>query len=229
MAIDQLPPPKLRPRQVIGRESLNLPNLVTVSRLFLAVVLFALIDSGQWWMTCAVLFVVAVSTDALDGWLARRHGQVTVLGRILDPFVDKIIVGGAFLFLLDPTGDQDTGVNPWMVIIVIGREMFVSSLRGILEQQGRDFSASFSGKAKMVLQSVAVTAVLVSLAENFHQPWIIPVRRRSAVAGRDCDCMEWTDLRGPRNPTVAVVECVSVACPADFPEFVDFDGSHRPD
>lgn len=161
---------------VIGRESFNLPNLVTVSRLFLAVLLFALIDIGQWWMTSTVLFVVAVCTDALDGWLARRHGQVTVLGRILDPFVDKIIVGGTFLFLLDPGGERDAGINPWMVIIVIGREMFVSSLRGILEQQGKDFSASFSGKAKMVVQSVAVTAALLSLVPELSLPWLVPVR-----------------------------------------------------
>ena len=99
-----------------------------------------------------------------------------MLGRILDPFVDKIIVGGTFLFLLDPGGDQSAGVNPWMVIIVIGREMFVSSLRGILEQQGQDFSANFIGKAKMVLQSVAVTTALLSLVPEVTWPWLVPVR-----------------------------------------------------
>ena len=154
----------------VGKESLNLPNLVTVSRLMLAVILFALIDSGRWWITSSLLFVFAASTDALDGWLARRYGQVTTLGRILDPFVDKIIVGGTFLFLLAAGGDRSSGVTAWMVIIVIGREMFVSSLRGFLEQHGQDFSANFTGKAKMVLQCLAVTVALISMApeQNWH-------------------------------------------------------------
>ncbi|MCH2210874.1 MAG: CDP-diacylglycerol--glycerol-3-phosphate 3-phosphatidyltransferase [Fuerstiella sp.] len=160
----------------IGRESLNLPNLVTLSRLVLAAVLFALIDSGRWWIASSILFVFAASTDALDGWLARRSGQITTLGRILDPFVDKIIVGGTFLFLLSPGGERSSGVTPWMVITVIGREMFVSSLRGFLEQSGHDFSASFIGKTKMVLQCVAVTVALISLAPELDWPWLIPVR-----------------------------------------------------
>lgn len=168
-------PPEPQPIR-LGRESLNLPNLITISRLGLAVILFALIDSGRWWLTSTVLFVVAASTDALDGWLARRYGQVTTLGRILDPFVDKIIVGGAFLFLLTPGGGQSSGVNAWMVIIVIGREMFVSSLRGFLEQHGHDFSANFTGKAKMVLQCMAVTGALVSLVPQFNWSWVVPTR-----------------------------------------------------
>ena len=84
-----------------------------------------------------------------------------MLGRIMDPFVDKIIICGAFVFLLD--SKQDSGINGWIVTIVLGREMFVSSLRGILEEQGKDFSASFAGKAKMALQCVAVTVCLLSM------------------------------------------------------------------
>lgn len=169
----------------LGRESLNLPNLITVSRLGLAVILFVLIDVGNYWLTAAVLFVVAASTDWLDGYLARRYGQITTLGRILDPFADKIIIGGTFLFLLEKNGTSSdvgdaeihSGVTAWMAMAVIGREMFVSSLRGFLEQQGKDFSASFSGKAKMLLQCVAVTASLLSLSHltNFW-PWLIPAR-----------------------------------------------------
>lgn len=169
----------------LGRESLNLPNLITVSRLGLAVVLFVLIDLGNYWLTSAVLFVVAASTDWLDGYLARRYGQITTLGRILDPFADKIIIGGTFLFLLgkNSSGDSldspgvNSGVTAWMAIVVIGREMFISSLRGFLEQQGKDFSASFSGKAKMLLQCVAVTASLLSLSSVAEiWPWLIPAR-----------------------------------------------------
>lgn len=144
--------------------SLNLPNLITMSRLVLAFVLFSLIAAQGWWITSAVLFVLAASTDALDGYLARRYQQVTVLGRILDPFVDKVIVCGSFIFLLEKKGTPESGVTAWMVIAIIGREMLVSSLRGILEKEGKDFSATLSGKAKMALQCVAVTASLLSLS-----------------------------------------------------------------
>lgn len=159
-----------------GPESLNLPNFITFVRLALAVVLFSLISARDRWLTSALLFVVAASTDALDGYLARRYKQVTVLGRILDPFVDKVIVCGSFIFLLENKGTPDSGVTAWMVIAIIGREMFVSSLRGILEKEGKDFSASFSGKAKMTLQCVAVTACLLSLSPYVTVSWF-PVAR----------------------------------------------------
>ena len=75
------------PEPIDGR-SLNLPNLITLSRLGLAVVLFWLIYVEGFWISAAVLFVVAAATDAIDGYIARKFGQVTTLGRILDPFVD---------------------------------------------------------------------------------------------------------------------------------------------
>lgn len=149
------------PEPIDGR-SLNLPNLITLSRLGLAVILFWLIYVEGFWITAAVLFVVAAATDAIDGYIARKYGQVTTLGRILDPFVDKIIVCGAFVFLLEKKADS--GVNSWMVMSVIGREMFVTGLRSFLEQSGKDFSAAFIGKAKMALQCVAITMSLLSLS-----------------------------------------------------------------
>jgi phosphatidylglycerophosphate synthase len=83
-----------------------------------------------------------------------------VVGRILDPFVDKVIIGGSFIFL---AVQPDSGVNAWMVITVIGREMFITSLRSFLESEGRDFSATWSGKLKMVLQCLAVAGSLLYL------------------------------------------------------------------
>jgi len=141
---------------------LNGPNLITLSRLVLSLVLFTLIYLEGFWITSAVVFVVAASTDALDGFIARRYGLVTVLGRILDPFVDKIIVCGTFVFLLERK--LDSGINSWMVLIVLAREMFVTSLRGYLERQGKDFSATWSGKLKMASQCVALTLSLLSLS-----------------------------------------------------------------
>ncbi|MDA0809499.1 MAG: CDP-diacylglycerol--glycerol-3-phosphate 3-phosphatidyltransferase [Planctomycetota bacterium] len=152
----------------IDRRSLNLPNLITLSRLLLSIVLFWLIYVEGFWITAAVLFVVAAATDAIDGYIARKYGQVTTLGRILDPFVDKIIVCGAFVFLLEKKADS--GVNSWMVMSVIGREMFVTGLRSFLEQSGKDFSAAFIGKAKMALQCVAITMSLLSLSPEVGDP-----------------------------------------------------------
>lgn len=159
-------------RNPLNRDALNLPNMITISRFLLAIVLFTLIYIQGFWRSAAVLFIVAAWTDFLDGYIARKYGMVTVLGRILDPFVDKIIVGGAFIFLSEKTVTLDgvtlhSGVNAWMAIIVIGREMFVTTLRSFMEQHGKDFSASWSGKIKMALQCVAVPAALLSL----HAPY----------------------------------------------------------
>jgi CDP-diacylglycerol---glycerol-3-phosphate 3-phosphatidyltransferase len=117
------------------------------------------------WLWSAGLFVFAVLTDVLDGWIARKYQLITQLGRIMDPFVDKFITSGVFLFLLPY---PESGVNPWMVVIVIGREMLVTSLRGFLEQRGADFSASASGKLKMFLQCVAATLALVTMDSRFQ-------------------------------------------------------------
>jgi CDP-diacylglycerol--glycerol-3-phosphate 3-phosphatidyltransferase len=167
--LSPMPPrPESPPRALIDRRVLNLPNLITVSRLLLAVVLFVLIDVDGWWRTAAGLFVIAAFTDFLDGYLARKYGQVTVLGRILDPFVDKIIICGAFIFLQGKTDDGlFSGVTGWMTFIIVAREMFITSLRAVLEQYGKDFSAQWSGKLKMIVQCLAVPVCLLSLSRPF--------------------------------------------------------------
>ncbi|HEV8001681.1 MAG TPA: CDP-diacylglycerol--glycerol-3-phosphate 3-phosphatidyltransferase [Planctomycetaceae bacterium] len=158
----------------IDAKALNLPNCITVSRLVLSFVLFGMISYGGMWLASTAVFIVAAATDAVDGYIARRYGTVTTLGRILDPFVDKIIICGSFIFLLaqsTPTADGlSSGVGPWMTLIVIGREMFITGLRAILEQQGKDFSATMSGKIKMVTQCLAVGACLLSLSPAIASP-----------------------------------------------------------
>ena len=152
------------PAARLDRQSLNLPNLITISRFVLSIVLFVLIDLDGWWRAAAVVFIVAALTDYVDGYLARKYGQVTVLGRILDPFVDKIIICGAFIFL--QKWDQ-SGITAWMTFIIIARELLITSLRAFLEQRGKDFSAKWSGKIKMIVQCVAVPLCLVSLSDPF--------------------------------------------------------------
>jgi len=148
------------PGGLMSRSALNLPNIITLSRLLLAVFLFWLIDAGAHPLWALIVFAMAAGTDAIDGYIARRYGIVTKIGRILDPFADKVIIGGAFMFL---AVRPDSGVNAWMVITVIGREMFVTSLRSVLEQEGKDFSAIWSGKIKMIVQCAAVAASLLYL------------------------------------------------------------------
>ena len=148
----------------------NLPNQLTSLRLILSVILFCLIAWEQY-LVSLVLFVIAAGTDWLDGYFARKYGQVTTLGRILDPFADKVIVCGTFIFLvaiLAALPDikhelRPWGLQPWMVVVIVGRELLVTALRSFIEDRGVDFSAKMSGKLKMVLQCVAAGVCLFYL------------------------------------------------------------------
>lgn len=142
-----------------AKQILNVPNLFTLARLVLAIVVFVLVPWRCYW-TSFVVFVIAASTDWIDGYWARRFNQVTQVGRVFDPFVDKIIVCGLFIFL---AAEPKSGIAAWMAVVVVGREMLVTALRGAIEQGGGDFSAKMSGKLKMVLQCIAVGASLVAL------------------------------------------------------------------
>lgn len=126
------------------------------------------------------LFIIAALTDALDGYLARKWNATSQFGRVMDPFADKILVVGAFIILAGPgflwtVSAPDaphgtvpltylaSGVAPWIAIVILARELLITSLRAVLESQGRDFSASWSGKLKMIAQSVAVPLILLLL------------------------------------------------------------------
>jgi CDP-diacylglycerol--glycerol-3-phosphate 3-phosphatidyltransferase len=137
----------------------NVPNQLTALRFILSIVLFVIIEQGHY-LAAMYVFIVAAGTDWLDGYWARKYGQVTTLGRIFDPFVDKIIICGTFIFLAAIPG---SGLVAWMAVVVVGREMLVTALRGYIEQQGGDFSASMSGKLKMVFQCAAAALSLFSL------------------------------------------------------------------
>ena len=137
----------------------NVPNIITMVRLVLAIAVFVLIPLQQF-TAAVVVFVVAASTDWADGYWARKYGQVTKLGRVLDPFVDKIIICGTFIFL---AAEPNSGITAWMATVVMGREMLVTALRSVIEGSGGDFSAKWAGKVKMVVQCVAVIASLLVL------------------------------------------------------------------
>jgi CDP-diacylglycerol---glycerol-3-phosphate 3-phosphatidyltransferase len=137
----------------------NLPNQLTASRLVLGLVLFVLIQLG-FWIACIVVFAVAAMTDWLDGYLARKQGLVSTLGRNLDPLVDKVVVCGAYIFLLPVDG---SGLLAWMVTVVVARELIITGLRGFMENRGATFGADWLGKAKMVFQCAALFAIFVAL------------------------------------------------------------------
>jgi CDP-diacylglycerol--glycerol-3-phosphate 3-phosphatidyltransferase len=134
----------------------TVPNLLSLARLVLSIVLFVAIERGAY-VPAFWLFAVAASTDWVDGWWARRFGQVSRLGRIFDPLVDKVLVCGAFIFLAARGG---TSILPWMAVVVVVRELVVTAVRAEMERAGRDFSAGMAGKLKMVLQCAAVAVEL---------------------------------------------------------------------
>src|SRR5262245_15927151 len=144
----------------------NVPNVLTTLRFLLSVVVFVLIPL-QHYLAAMIVFIIAAATDWIDGWWARKFGQVTKLGRIFDPFVDKIIICGTLIFLA--AEGPDSGIAPWMAVVVMGREMLVTAIRSEIEGRGGDFSAQMMGKLKMVFQCIAAAASLLAL-HHFHQP-----------------------------------------------------------
>ena len=140
------------------RESLwNVPNLLSAARIPLADALFACIVYGLW-LAGLIVFLAAAATDWLDGWWARRYGPLSLVGRNLDPLADKVLVCGAFIYLATV---PETGILPWMVTVVVSRELVVTGIRGIVEATGQKFGADWFGKLKMALQCAAIIGVLL--------------------------------------------------------------------
>jgi CDP-diacylglycerol---glycerol-3-phosphate 3-phosphatidyltransferase len=144
----------------------NLPNYITMTRIFAVPVFIWILTShlfygtdGRREIAAAALFLAASVTDAFDGYLARKRGQITTLGMLLDPLADKLMVTAAFVALVQ---FNPAVVPAWVAVIVIGREFLVSGLRGIAASEGFTIEASDLGKLKMVVQIVAVVAAVLS-------------------------------------------------------------------
>jgi CDP-diacylglycerol--glycerol-3-phosphate 3-phosphatidyltransferase len=150
---------------------MNLPNSITLSRIA-AIPLFLWVLSAQSPMTmpgaqellAAGLFILASITDGLDGYLARRRGQITTMGILLDPLADKLMVSAAYIVLVAYVPDI---VPPWIAVLVIGREFLVSGLRSIAAAEGFAIEASEIGKLKTVLQIVSVVAAILAHRWNY--------------------------------------------------------------
>ncbi len=146
----------------------NVPNSLSMARLILAVLVGFLIE-WKFFFAAMIIFIIAASTDFVDGWWARRYGQVTKLGRVLDPFVDKIIITAALVALVGAIGSK---VPAWMVTVIIGRELLITSLRAMVEGKGGDFSARWLGKWKMLFQCAAIVSSLLLLLYGTTQTWL---------------------------------------------------------
>ncbi len=150
----------------------NVPNKISAARLVLSVVVFALIPWQFFW-AALVAFVIAAGTDWMDGWYARKYDQVTKLGRILDPFCDKILICGVYILIAIEMQNRFpwyAQIAGWMAVVVVGRELLVTVLRSMIEGAGGNFSAKLAGKLKMWFQCIAVGSCLVALASKQDSP-----------------------------------------------------------
>jgi len=142
----------------------NLPNGLTMLRMavvpLMLVMPWALSKQGS--TILAWLYILAAITDIIDGWLARRGQQVTEVGKLLDPLADKMLVATSLIMLV-AVGRIDTFAT-WMVVVIVGRELAVTGLRGIASAGGTIVAASWQGKAKTLCQNFAISALL------FHYP-----------------------------------------------------------
>jgi CDP-diacylglycerol---glycerol-3-phosphate 3-phosphatidyltransferase len=150
----------------------NLPNSITMSRIVM-IPLFLWILSpffpGQGHpaaqeLCASILFVLASATDGLDGYLARKRGQITTMGMLLDPLADKIMVTSALVALV---AYNPTVVKVWIAVVIIGREFLISGLRSIASSEGFTIQASDLGKLKTVIQIVLVVSAI--LAHQWYQ------------------------------------------------------------
>jgi CDP-diacylglycerol---glycerol-3-phosphate 3-phosphatidyltransferase len=143
----------------------NLPNSITLIRIASIPLLMWILSSGRFSsihgekeLLASAVFIVASMTDGIDGYLARKRGQVTTMGILLDPLADKLLIAAAFVTLVQL---NPALVPAWVAIVVSGREFLVTGLRSIAASEGFTIEASELGKFKMVVQIVAVIAVIL--------------------------------------------------------------------
>ncbi len=154
--VREAPPETAPPREVFW----NLPNTVTLLRVLAvpALLAFPWVFTHTGSLVMAWIYIVAATTDLVDGWLARRGAQETRVGKLLDPLADKLIVTAALIVLLVVGRIPTWGLV--MVVVIIGRELAVTGLRGMASAEGQIVAAAWSGKVKTVFQNIAISALL---------------------------------------------------------------------
>jgi CDP-diacylglycerol--glycerol-3-phosphate 3-phosphatidyltransferase len=153
-----------RPGRTLWQDATNAPNLLTYLRVLMIPAVLVLLDRGAprdcYWAAC--VYSLAAVTDLLDGWLARRHGLVTVIGKFLDPLADKLIVTAVLVWLV-PMGR----IHAWVVVLLISREISITSLRSIASSEGVVIAAGEDGKAKTALQNSGIICLLLGYPYRF--------------------------------------------------------------
>lgn len=140
------------------REILNLPNMITIGRVFLIPPVLLLMDrtDPRLCIFSGLLFMIAGVLDLIDGWLARRAGLVTVFGKFMDPLADKIMVAAVWVYLA-----ADGRIPAWLVAVLLAREFYINGLRTLASSEGVVIAASAGGKAKTAFQMVGICFLLV--------------------------------------------------------------------
>ena len=162
---------------------MNLPNSITMTRIVMIPLFLWILSPHFPWqgqggtqeILASILFVLASITDGLDGYLARRRGQITTIGMLLDPLADKIMVAAAFVALV---AYNPQVVKVWIVVVIIGREFLISGLRSIASSEGFTITASELGKLKTVAQIVSVASAILAHRWDYWQigVFVIPVK-----------------------------------------------------
>ncbi|WP_394839536.1 CDP-diacylglycerol--glycerol-3-phosphate 3-phosphatidyltransferase [Pendulispora rubella] len=145
-------------RRTLAQDAVNLPNLITMARIVMIPVFLVLLDR-QTPVDCfwaAIVYTLAALTDALDGYLARKMGVVSVLGKFLDPLADKLIVMAGLVWMV-PMGR----IPAWVVVVLLGREISVTGLRSVAANSGVVISAGREGKTKTALQMIGIIALVL--------------------------------------------------------------------
>jgi len=162
----------VRPSRPRLSQRVNLPNYITLTRIAAIPLLIWILctprfsdeRTGEREILASAVFILASITDGIDGYLARKRGQITTMGMLLDPLADKLLVAAAFITLVQ---FNPVLVPAWMATVVIGREFLVSGLRSIAASEGFTIQASDLGKFKMLVQIISVVAVI--LARRWHE------------------------------------------------------------
>ena len=156
----------------------HIPNALTLLRVLLTPVFLYLLYLGtpDSYVMSFFVFLFASLSDWADGTIARRYGYGSEFGKFMDPLADKVLVCGAFVLFtgpgfVDATGHNVTEVSAWMVVVIVGRELLVTGLRGFNESMGKAFGASLHGKLKMWMQSIAAPAILFIIAHEQAWGW----------------------------------------------------------
>lgn len=166
-----------RPR--LADQALSIPNLLTYGRILSIPVILVIMQEGSKAsaLVAAALFALASATDALDGWLARRLGQVSILGALLDPLADKLLVMGTLVMLV--ALDR---VSPWLVVVLLAREMLITGLRAVAANEGLVIAAGRLGKVKTALQMVGIGGLLLHYDDHLPGGLSVPFHDLGLIA-----------------------------------------------